>query len=214
MFLNDRVQEMPYGYPMGWNESTQSETIGSGTAHINIVDRFGNIVSITSTIEGPFGARIAVDECGFFLNNELTGMVNNTRVANGAQGGKRKRISAINLYGFKDSESYGGKRPRSSISPMIVFKHNMRYVSIGGEEEPVLLISRHLLYNVNIQKAINNARMYSFNLDNGQLRFEELIWENVNDNITNRLVNKFGYDRNKLLNYSYGSCNGIVIDEY
>ena len=74
-----------------------------GTSHVSIVDRFGNVVSQTITVESPFGNNRMVD--GFILNNELTdfsfdpGPVN-APIANRVE---------------------GGKRPRSSMSPTIVF---------------------------------------------------------------------------------------------
>jgi gamma-glutamyltranspeptidase/glutathione hydrolase len=73
------------------------------TSHFVAVDRAGNVASLTSTIEGPFGSGLAVN--GYFLNNELTDFsilpeVNGIPVAN--------RVEP-------------GKRPRSSMSPTIVY---------------------------------------------------------------------------------------------
>lgn len=77
----------------------------SGTSHVSIVDRYGNALSMTTTIESSFGNGVMVN--GFLLNNELTDFsfspVNSTTgeaVAN--------RVQA-------------NKRPRSSMSPTIVF---------------------------------------------------------------------------------------------
>jgi gamma-glutamyltranspeptidase/glutathione hydrolase len=73
------------------------------TSHMVAVDRQGNVASLTSTIEGPFGSGLTVN--GYFLNNELTDFsivpeVNGVPVAN--------RVEP-------------GKRPRSSMSPTIVY---------------------------------------------------------------------------------------------
>jgi gamma-glutamyltranspeptidase/glutathione hydrolase len=77
-----------------------------GTSHISIVDAKGNAVSMTTTIEAAFGSRQMVR--GFLLNNELTDFefahtANGKPIAN--------RIEA-------------GKRPRSSMSPMIVLNRD------------------------------------------------------------------------------------------
>jgi gamma-glutamyltranspeptidase/glutathione hydrolase len=89
-----------------------------GTRHLAVVDRDGNAVSFTTTIESPFGARRMAG--GFLLNNELTDFslapVEDGRpVAN--------RVQA-------------GKRPRSSMSPLIVLDRDGRFVlaigSAGG----------------------------------------------------------------------------------
>ena len=84
------------------------------TTHLSIVDQHGNIVSMTSSIEMAFGSRLMVG--GFILNNQLTDFsfvprhADKTLVANRVQ---------------------GGKRPRSSMSPIIVFDQN---------EQPLLII--------------------------------------------------------------------------
>jgi gamma-glutamyltranspeptidase/glutathione hydrolase len=84
------------------------------TSHFVIVDREGNIVSMTSTIENGFGSRLMVN--GFLLNNELTDFSfaptkNGTQIANSVE---------------------AGKRPRSSMAPTIVFKNDQPYLAIGS----------------------------------------------------------------------------------
>jgi gamma-glutamyltranspeptidase/glutathione hydrolase len=89
------------------------------TTHISIVDRWGNAVSMTTTIEDGFGARLMVR--GFLLNNQLTDFSfspeeNGKLVANRVE---------------------GGKRPRSSMAPTLVFdrgRHRLAMVvgSPGG----------------------------------------------------------------------------------
>lgn len=76
----------------------------SGTSHFSIIDGDGNAVSMTTTIEAAFGSRIWA--AGFLLNNELTDF--SFRAAD-AQG--RPIANRIE----------GGKRPRSSMAPTIVF---------------------------------------------------------------------------------------------
>lgn len=84
------------------------------TSHFVIVDREGNIVSMTSTIENGFGSRLMVN--GFLLNNELTDFSfaptkNGHQIANSVE---------------------AGKRPRSSMAPTIVFKNEQPYLAIGS----------------------------------------------------------------------------------
>ena len=107
----------PPGAPLPAPASTPAKPEG-GTSHMSIVDRDGNAVSFTTTIETAFGARRMVG--GFLLNNELTDFasvpaVNDRPVANRVQ---------------------PGKRPRSSMSPLIVTDRNGRFVlaigSAGG----------------------------------------------------------------------------------
>lgn len=85
-----------------------------GTSHMSIVDRWGNGVAFTTTIEAPFGAQMMVR--GFLLNNELTDFspepeVNGKKIAN--------RVEP-------------GKRPRSSQSPTLVLDRDRRLIIAVG----------------------------------------------------------------------------------
>ena len=82
-----------------------------GTSHLSIVDRFGNAVAMTTTIEDAWGARVMVNrgvglEGGFLLNNQLTDFSFTPASANGLPIANRVEP---------------GKRPRSSMSPTLVF---------------------------------------------------------------------------------------------
>lgn len=94
-----------------------------GTSHLAVVDSEGTMVSYTSTIEGPFGSGLM--HGGFYLNNELTDFSRDP-----AKGGKpvANRVE-------------GGKRPRSSMSPMVIYDPQGRpFAAIGaagGQTIPV-----------------------------------------------------------------------------
>jgi len=111
------------------------------TSHFVIVDRIGNIVSMTSTIENGFGSRLMVK--GFLLNNELTDFSfssekNGKLVAN--------RVEA-------------GKRPRSSMAPTIVFKNNKPYLALGspGGSRIINYVTNSLIAILDWQYPIQNA---------------------------------------------------------
>ena len=98
----------------------------TGTSHISVVDGDGNAFSMTTTIENAFGARTMVG--GFLLNNQLTDF-------SFAPADEDGRAIANRVE--------GGKRPRSSLVPAIVFgPDGLRYVlgSPGG--------SAIILYNI------------------------------------------------------------------
>ncbi len=85
-----------------------------GTSHSSIVDRFGNVVSQTITVEAGFGNNRLVD--GFILNNELTDFSFDP----GPEGAPvANRVE-------------GGKRPRSSMTPTIVFTRDGRPAFTAG----------------------------------------------------------------------------------
>lgn len=84
------------------------------TSHFVIVDRDGNVVSMTTTIENGFGSRLMTN--GFLLNNELTDFSFKTH-DNGLPVANRVEP---------------GKRPRSSMAPTIVMKDGKPLLAIGS----------------------------------------------------------------------------------
>ena len=91
----------PSGAPVALADG--NEPTENGTSHFVTIDAAGNVVSYTSTIEGPFGSGKMVG--GFYLNNELTDF---------SFVPEREGAAVANRV-------EGGKRPRSSMSPTIVF---------------------------------------------------------------------------------------------
>jgi gamma-glutamyltranspeptidase/glutathione hydrolase len=89
---------------------------GISTNHLTVVDRYGNIVSLTTTIEQIAGSGMAVPRYGFLLNNELTDF----DPAPPADGSPDPNLPA------------GGKRPRSSMAPTIVLRHGRPFLSVGS----------------------------------------------------------------------------------
>src|SRR5205814_9799419 len=89
---------------------------GTSTNHLTVADRYGNVVSLTTTIEQIAGSAIAVPGYGFLLNNELTDF----DPAPPADGTPDPNLPA------------GGKRPRSSMSPTIVLRHDKPLLAVGS----------------------------------------------------------------------------------
>lgn len=127
---------------------------GRNTTHFTVIDRYGNIVTYTSTIESAWGTGLVVPGFGFLLNNELTDF--NARPASNAD--------AANFNpGANDAAP--NKRPRSSMAPTMVFKGKRplaAYGSPGGSSiiNTVLNITLNLIdHDQNIDKAIANPRV-------------------------------------------------------
>ena len=103
------------GKPKGYKKFSKNVDISRpSTSHLVIVDNFGNSISLTSTIEGPFGSHLMAG--GFMLNNELTDFSlipkkNGLFVAN--------RVEA-------------NKRPRSSMTPTIIFNPEGEIYALTG----------------------------------------------------------------------------------
>jgi gamma-glutamyltranspeptidase / glutathione hydrolase len=89
-------------------------TEGTATNHVTVADRFGNVVSYTSTIEQIAGSAIAVPGYGFLLNNELTD------------------FDAVPASPTDPNLAAGGKRPRSSMAPTIVLHNGRPFLALGS----------------------------------------------------------------------------------
>ena len=122
----------------------------SGTSHFSVVDRWGNAVSYTSTIEGSFGSGLMVG--GYYLNNELTDF-SFTPERDGAL--VANRVQA-------------GKRPRSSMAPTVVYDADGRLIlaigAAGGGTIPVQVAKAlvgYLDWGLSAEAAIALPVLYS-----------------------------------------------------
>lgn len=116
------------------------------TTHFSVVDHEGNIASVTTTIEQVFGSGMMVPGHGFMLNNELTDFDFEPGGAN---------------------EVGPGKRPRSSMSPSIVFTDGEPVLTVGSPGGATIMtsvsqvIANNLLLGMDLEKAIAAPRLYS-----------------------------------------------------
>lgn len=94
---------------------------GDHTTHYTVIDRQGNIVSVTYTLNGLFGARVIAGETGFFLNNEMDDFTAKPGVAN-SYGLVQGSANAIAPF----------KRPLSSMSPTILLSENQPVLATGS----------------------------------------------------------------------------------
>ena len=90
------------------------------TTHLSVIDKDGNAVSVTTTLNNSYGSRTVVGHAGFFLNDEMDDFSIKPGVPNmyGAIGGEANAIMP-------------GKRMLSSMSPTIVLKDNKPYIVVG-----------------------------------------------------------------------------------
>ena len=124
----------PPSNPFAERYASAPESDKKGTTHLVVADRFGNVVSMTTTIEENFGSGVVVPGRGFLLNNELTDFTatptdaTGRLYANRPQGGVRARRTAALPA---DRGSYGGKRPMSSMSPTLMLNRSTQAVVLA-----------------------------------------------------------------------------------
>ena len=132
-----------------------------GTSHISVIDPYGNSVAMTTTIEAVFGSRLMVNtgqgrQGGFLLNNELTDFSFAPSDAKGLP--IANRVEA-------------GKRPRSSMSPTLVFEKDTGQLKMTGGSPGGAVIIHYtgklligtLQWGLNTQQAINLPNFGSLN---------------------------------------------------
>ncbi len=131
-YLRERLELIDYGRtssPEHYGAGVQIP-VDSGTSHLSVVDRYGNAVACTETINTTFGSKVPVPGFGFLLNNEMDDFL----TVRGAS----------NAYGLTQAEANlpePGKRPLSSMSPTIVLDEQGDVEWVGGASGGPRIIS-------------------------------------------------------------------------
>ncbi|MBS1920759.1 MAG: gamma-glutamyltransferase [Bacteroidetes bacterium] len=146
------------------NKATPSSMVKPGklsraekeeTTHFSVIDKDGNAVAVTTTLNGGFGSRVVVGGGGFFLNDEMDDFSIKPGVPNmfGAVGGEANSIVA-------------GKRMLSSMTPTIVLKNNEPYLIVGtpgGTTIPTSVFQTLvdiLEFGMNTEDAVNKPKFH------------------------------------------------------
>ncbi|MAD91235.1 MAG: gamma-glutamyltransferase [Gammaproteobacteria bacterium] len=125
------------------------------TTHYSVIDKDGNVVSNTYTLNFSFGSGIAVPGAGFLLNNEMDDFSSKPGVMN-----------AFGLLGGEANSIKAGKRPLSSMTPTIVFANNQPFFATGSPGgsriiTTVLQIIVNIIdHGMNLAEATNAPRMH------------------------------------------------------
>jgi gamma-glutamyltranspeptidase / glutathione hydrolase len=128
---------------------------GSNTTHYSIVDKWGNAVAVTYTLNDWFGARVMASNTGVLLNDEMDDFT--------------AKLGVPNLYGLVQGQANAigpGKRPLSSMSPTIVTKDGKTVMVVGTPggsriiTVTLLTILNVIDYGMNIQEAVDAPRFH------------------------------------------------------
>lgn len=148
----------PPGMDVAWGADTAIDN--PSTSHLVVVDSHGAGLSMTTTVEDLFGSRQMVD--GFILNNQLTDF----------------SFDSVDKDGPIANRVQAGKRPRSAMSPTIVFDKGSRklVLAVGSPGGPAIInyVAKVLVgtldWNLNVQQAI---ALPNFGSKNGPTELEE-----------------------------------------
>ena len=126
------------------------------TTHFSIVDKYGNAVSITTTLNDSYGSRIIVNGCGFILNNEMDDF--------------SAKPGEPNLYGLIGGEANAiapGKRMLSSMTPTIVEKDGQLFMVVGtpGGSTIITSVFQNIInvieFDMTMQEAVDAPRFHN-----------------------------------------------------
>ena len=179
-YVNERMKNF------SWDKATPSSEVKHGniiinesdeTTHYSIIDKYGNSVSVTTTLNNSYGSKVFVEEGGFFLNNEMDDF--------------SSKPGYTNFYGLIGSEANSikaGKRMLSSMTPTIVLKNNKPSLIVGtpGGSTIITSVLQTILnvyeFDMDIQDAVNAPRFHHQWLPDVVI-FEEGGLDKVKDSI-------------------------------
>lgn len=136
-----------------WTAGNPAQYEGNSTTSFSIADKEGNVVTVTQTIECFWGSKIAVEGYGFIMNDEMHDFSTS--------------LDSVNKL-------EPGKRPLSSMSPTIVLREDgSSFMSVGSPgglriwPTVTQVISHVIDHNMDIQEAIDTARIFDNGTDTG-----------------------------------------------
>jgi len=163
---------------------------GRHTTHFVTSDKWGNVVAWTTTIEDAWGSGIMVPGYGFMLNNEMTDF-------NFTPGGA--------------NELQPMKRPRSSMTPTILFKNGKPWMATGSPGGPTIIttamqvIMNVIDHDMTIQEAVDAPRIFSG-------WYPWVSWEEgIDEDVRAELTTQFAYLFDDVPG-PIGSAQSLVID--
>jgi len=174
-----------------WERATLSSDIKAGlvpkeseeTTHFSIVDREGNAVAITTTLNGGFGSMVFVKGAGFLLNNEMDDF--------------SVKAGTPNMFGLLGGEANAiqpGKRMLSSMTPTILEKNGDLFMVVGTPGGSTIITSvfqtilNTIEFDMGMQSAVNAKRFH-----HQWLPDEVVIEKSGNDSLVRTKLEKKGY---------------------
>lgn len=204
-YLDSRVKLIDFEMPkpsINISPGSISITESKETTHYSIVDKFGNAVSVTTTLNSNFGSKIIIPNLGFFMNNEMDDF--------------SIKPGSPNIYGLIGGDINSiqpEKRMLSSMTPTIIEKDGKLSMILGSPGGPTIITSvlqtilNVYLFNDNINQAVNRPRFHHLWLP------DKIYFENnsIGEIIKDSLISS-GYSFNSNSS-SIGRVDAIYIDK-
>lgn len=137
-----------------WKGSVDTKEL-TDTTHYSVLDKNGNAVAVTYTINGMYGSKMMAGDTGFFLNNEMDDFAAKTGVAN--------KFGLV----MQDANAIApNKRPLSSMTPTVILKDGRVFMVVGSPGGPRIITSvlqtilNVIDYHMPLQQAIDAPRFH------------------------------------------------------
>ncbi|MGB3345548.1 MAG: gamma-glutamyltransferase [Aequorivita sp.] len=157
-YLNSRMKNFSFEHATPSLEIKAGKIVGQEgmeTTHFSIVDKFGNAVSVTTTLNASYGSKLYIPELGFFLNNEMDDF--------------SAKPGTPNMFGLVGGEANSiapQKRMLSSMAPTIVEKDGKLWMVLGtpGGSTIITSVLQTFLnvyeFKMNMQEAVTAPRFH------------------------------------------------------
>ena len=157
-YANDRMQDYSIEKATASSDVSHGDIIvveSDETTHFSIVDKEGNAVSVTTTLNGAYGSKVYVDKIGVFMNNEMDDF--------------SSKPGTPNMFGLTGSEANSiapKKRMLSSMTPTIVERNGDLYMVVGtpGGSTIITSVFQTILnvyeFGMGMQEAVNAPRFH------------------------------------------------------
>jgi len=198
-YLKNRMLDYKPGIAGSSDQTVAGDApISEETTHFSVVDPEGNMVAVTTTLNGGYGNRTVVGGAGFILNNEMDDF--------SAKPGNPNMYGAI---GGEANSIAPHKRMLSSMTPTLLTKNNKPYLTVGtpgGTTIPTSVfqtIVNLVDFNMSLEDAINNPKFHH------QWLPDDVSIEKTFNQNTKAAIEKMGYRIKE--RGSIGRTDGILI---
>ena len=171
------------------------------TTHFSIVDKYGNAVSVTTTINGAYGSKVVVEGAGFLLNNEMDDF--------------SVKPGYPNMFGLVGGEANAiepDKRMLSSMTPTIIEKDNNLFMVLGtpGGSTIITSVFQTVLnvidFGMGMQEAVDSKKFHHQWLPDALIVENETLSEELKNDLT-----KIGH--NIVKRSSLGRMDCILVNQ-
>ncbi|MCB2212229.1 gamma-glutamyltransferase [bacterium] len=153
--IYDRHPRGP-GNPLQYMDNPPDSLLKDGhTSHLSVVDQWGNMVALTTTVNTHFGSKVILGDTGIFLNNEMDDFSAQPGVPN-----------YFGLVGTEANSIRPGKRPLSSMTPTIIVKDGQPFMAVGAAGGPKIItgtlqtILNVIDFGMDVQDAVSEPRIH------------------------------------------------------